>query len=151
MKEKAEDQAKEELATAQRNLNDEIKRLEAMKVELKRMQDHRTAKRAEYDMKVRSRQLKPQQMPQVDQFLRKLGEEESAFQETMKDQERRIQAAEAVVEQAKEKLVEAAKEKKAMEKHKESFMKQALKEMADKEADAQDELGQMIFMSGRNR
>lgn len=80
-------------------------------------------------------------------YEKRLRAEEDEVAAQIEDQKRVVAEAQAEVERKRAALAEAAKELKAIEKHKEKFLKQKKAERETREEQAGDEVGSALFLA----
>lgn len=148
LRQKAEDEAKEELARKLRALKDEQDELQRRKDALAGHQ----AKRASYERERGEAMKRGTTMAEVQRmgrFAERLREEEEDLKERIPPQVEKAAAAQGEVDQARAALVEAQKQKKAIEQHKEKWILEKKHERDAREANQLDELGQVIHQRSK--
>ena len=145
IREKEKDAAEKVYAEKQQLLAAEQKKLEDMKEHLREMGRQREAKKHEYAEKMRSGELNINQITANDRHIEKMKQNEAAYQVEIQRQVENVTEAEEVVEEAKEEMLKANQEYKALEKHKEKWLKQVKREQQLKEEDAVEDIAQAQY------
>lgn len=145
MREKAKKAAEEVYAEKKKLVAVEQKKLDEMKQKLVEMIEMRQAKKAEYAEKTRRGELTVSQITANDRHVDRLKSQEAAFQVEIDRQHERLRQAEKVAEEALQKVVEATTAFKALEKHKEKWLKQIRREQALKEELQVEDIAQAQF------
>ena len=151
MRQRAEKEAQDQLAAEKKKLIAEQQKLQELKDQKQQMIQARLARRDELTQKMRAGQMSVQKIQEEYRFLDRMAQEITAMDDVIYRQEQAVKAQELEVQHALEVLVEKSKELKALEKHKEKWLKEWKAEQARKEADRMDEVGQTIFMFNKNR
>jgi flagellar export protein FliJ len=145
LREKAKEEAEEHYAEKRRAVAEQEKILDDMKQQLRDMAAAREARKHEYAEKMRSGELNVNQINANDRHIEKLKQEEQAFQVEIQRQGERVREAEAEAEEAMQAMLAATQELKALEKHKEKWLKQVKREQMLKEEDAADDIAQAQY------
>lgn len=145
IREKAKKEAEEAYAEKKKAVAEQEKILDEMKQTLREMIQKREEKKAEYAEKMRSGQLNITQIQANDRHIERLKHEEQAYQVEIQRQEERVREAEAEAEKAMEAMLKATQEFKALEKHKEKWLKQVRREQMLKEEDAAEDIAQAQY------
>ncbi|MBI5545530.1 MAG: flagellar assembly protein FliH [Deltaproteobacteria bacterium] len=147
LRKRAEEAAKNEFAEAQ-------KALAAQKAELRRLTDDLAQRRADRKRKVDaylkemlSKGMGAMGVQGMGSYDKRLRAEEAEVEEQIEVQKERVAEAEDFAEQKRAALAEAAKEVKAIEKHKEKFLKQKKAEREAREDLAGEEIGNALFLA----
>ncbi len=146
MRERAEEEAKENLAKTKKKLQDEIDELGKRQQKLEQMIQDRLRRREDYSRQLASGQIKVSQQGMASRFIDRLKANEEDQNLRIDDQKKTIKAAEKNVTLAQEKLLKATQELKALQKHKEKWEEMVKKQINGKLEDLQDEIGQMLYM-----
>ncbi|MBI2377905.1 MAG: flagellar assembly protein FliH [Deltaproteobacteria bacterium] len=149
MRQRAEEDAKTAFAEAQKALRLEEKKLQEEEELLERMIADRKRRREEYSRKLASGEMKVTDQSSANRFLERMKEKEAEQKDRIEAQREQVRRAEKEVKKAQDALIEATQELKALQKHKENWETQIKKEMAAKEEDNLDEIGQVIFNQRR--
>lgn len=147
IREKEKDQAEEAYAEKKRGVAEQEKIRDEMKQNLRDMVALREAKKQEYNEKMREGALNVTQIQANDRHIERLKHEEQAYQVEISRQEDRVREAEAEAEEAMQAMLKANQEFKALEKHKEKWLKQVKREMALKEEDALEDIAQAQYFA----
>jgi hypothetical protein len=116
-----------------------------MKQKLAQMIEMRHQKKAEYAEKTRRGELTVSQITANDRHIDRLKSQEAAYQVEIDRQAERLREAERIAEEALQKVVEATQQFKALEKHKEKWLKQIKREQAIKEELAVEDIAQAQY------
>jgi cortactin len=120
-----------------------------MKAELERMIQDRHRRREEYSQKLASGEMKITDQSAAYRFIERLKEKEKEQELKIEAQKEQVRAAEKDVKRAQDAFIVATQDLKALQKHKEKWLADWKKEMAIKEEDVMDEVGQVIFNAKR--
>lgn len=145
IREQEKEQAEEVYAEKKRAVVEQERIRDEMKQKLRDMVAMREAKRLEYAEKMRSGELKITQIQANDRHIERLKHQEQAYQVEISRQEERVQEAQAVADEAMQDMLKATQEFKALEKHKEKWLKQVKREQALKEEDALEDIAQAQY------
>lgn len=145
IKERAEQDAKDLFARAQAALRDQEKLLADMEAELQRMIEDRERRREDYSRKLASGEMKVTDQSSAYRFIERLKEREAEQKYAIEGQRENVRNAEKEVKKAQDALIVATQDLKAIQKHKEKWAEEVRKERQQKEEDAMDEIGQVIF------
>lgn len=145
IREKAKDEAEEHYAEKKKAVAKEQKKLDDMKQQLRDMAAMREQKKLEYVEKMRAGELNVNQIQGNDRHIEKLKQEEQAFGVEIQRQGERVNEAQAEADEALEAMVLATQELKALEKHKEKWIKQIKREQTLKEEDQADDIAQAQY------
>ena len=121
------------------------KKLDDMKQTLRDMAAFRQSKKEEYAEKMRAGDLNINGIQANDRHIEKLKQEEQAYQVEIQRQAERVNEAQSEADDAMEAMLKATQEFKALEKHKEKWIKQVKREVTLKEEDAADEIAQAQY------
>lgn len=145
MREQAKKAAEEVYAEKKKLVAVEQAKLDEMKQKLADMIAMRHEKKAEYAEKTRRGELTVSQITANDRHIERLKSNEAAYQVEIDRQMERLRQAEKVAEDALQKVVEATQQFKALEKHKEKWLKQIKREQMIKEELAVEDIAQAQF------
>lgn len=145
LREKAKEEAEEFYAGKKKAVAKEQQKLDDMKQTLRDMAAARQAKKEEYAEKMRAGDLNINAIQANDRHIEKLKQEEQAYQVEIQRQHERVNEAQAEADDAMEAMLKATQDYKALEKHKEKWMKQVKREVMLKEEDAADEIAQAQY------
>lgn len=145
IKERAEQDAKDLFARAQMALREQEKLLADMEAELQRMIEDRERRREDYSRKLASGEMKVTDQSSAYRFIERLKEREAEQKYAIEGQRENVRNAEKEVKKAQDALIVATQDLKAIQKHKEKWAEEVRKERQQKEEDALDEIGQVIF------
>ena len=151
VRERKKEAAEQRLAVCLKALHDEKEKLKVMELELERMIAKREKRLREYLEKAMKGEVSAAEAISQDVYTKRLKELEKVQMEAIEGQKGVIRQRQEDVEVARQDLVVANQELKALEKHKENWIKQVKKEQAAKEENTLDELAQTIFLRGENR
>ena len=146
MRERAEEEAKQAFSEAVKALAAEQKKLKALEEDLDRRKAERKVKVQAYMAEVMKKGANPTSMTQMNRFEERLKDEEAQVALDIERQKEAVREAEKLVEQRRVEMAEAAKEKKAIEKHKENWVKQVKHERDQREDLAQEEIGNTLHL-----
>lgn len=145
MREKKKKEAEELYAEKKKKVIEEQKKLDDMKDTLKEMVQHRHDKKREYAERTRAGEYTVSQITANDRHVERLKQKEQAYQVEIDRQAERLQEAERVAQEAMDALVKATQDHKALEKHKEKWLKAVKREMAMKEELAVEDIAQSQY------
>ncbi len=145
LREQAKEAAEAEYAERKSELAAEEKKLEDLKQELRDMIDAREQKKLEYAEKLRQGEFSIQQIQGNDRHIERMKSEEQAFEMTIFRQQEVCEEKQGEVDQAMEKVLEATQEFKALEKHKEKWLKQVKAEQMKKEEEEAEDISQAQY------
>jgi len=150
LRERRREEAERALGLANQALATEQKRLADMEKELERMIAKREAKSREYAEKAMRGEMAAGGAVSANAYIERLKEQERMQQDSIAGQKDVVAQREQLVEAARQELVVANQEVKALEKHKEKWQEERKRELAAKQEEALDEIGQTIFL-GRDK
>ena len=151
VRERKKEAAEQRLAVCLKALHDEKEKLKVMELELERMIAKREKRLRDYLEKAMKGEVSAMEAISQDVYNKRLKELEKVQMEAIEGQKGVIRQRQEDVETARQELVVANQELKALEKHKENWIKQVKKEQAAKEENTLDELAQTIYLRGENR
>lgn len=143
---KAEDEAKEAFSASVKALDKEKKQLVSMQEQLERLKVERKAKVQVFLEEMTKKGGGINGFQQMGRFEQRLKDEEAQFALDVERQKEVVVQAEKLVEQRRAEMAEAAKEKKAIEKNKETWVKQVRAERMAKEELNQEEIGNALHL-----
>ncbi len=147
LRKRAEDAAKNEFAEAQKALAAARQELERLIQDLERRKAERKAKVDAYLKDLLSRGKGAMAVQGMGAYEKRLRAEEDEVVAQIEVQKGKVAEAEEFAEQKRAALAEAAKEVKAIEKHKEKFLKQKKAERDAREDLAGEEIGNALFLA----
>jgi hypothetical protein len=145
MREKTKKEKEEVYAEKRKKVVEEQQKLDEMRQKLKEMVQHRHDKKAEYAERTRRGEYTVSQIQQNDRHVDRLKQQEAAYQVEIDRQQERVQEAERIAAEAMEELVKATQDFKALEKHKEKWLKQVKREQMMKEEEAAEDIAQAQY------
>ncbi len=143
---RAEDEAKEAFSVAVKAVEAEKRTLAEMQHTLERMKTERKAKVQAFLVEVTAKGGGISGFQQMGRFEARLKDEEAQQALDIERQKEAVAQAEQLLEQRRVEMAEAAKEKKAIEKNKETFLKQARAERMAREELNQEEIGNALHL-----
>jgi flagellar protein FliJ len=146
IRERAEEEAKENFARAQQMLRQEQEYLAQLQQELKDMIAERQRRRQEYADKLASGEMKVHEQSGAHRYLARMKEAEAEQQTKIDGQQEQVREAEKYVQQMQHALVIASQELKALQKHKEKWEEERRRERMMKEEQMLDEIAQTIHL-----
>lgn len=145
MREKKKREAEEIYAEKKKIVIAEQKKHDEMKEKLKQMVQMRQDKRIDYAERTRRGEFTVMQIQGNDRHLERLKQTEAAYQVEIDRQGERVQQAERVAQEAMKDVVKTTTDFKALEKHKEKWLKQIKKEQMMKEESAAEDIAQAQY------
>ena len=145
LREKAKEEAEAEYADRKAELAAEERKLEALRQQLRDMIAAREQKKIEYAEKLRQGEFSIQQIQGNDRHIERMKSEEQAFEMTIFRQQEVCEEKQGEVDLAMEKVIEATQEYKALEKHKEKWLKQVKAEMMKKAEEEAEDISQAQY------
>lgn len=145
IREKAKEAAEEFYAEKKQAVVREQRKLDEMKQQLRDMAAFREEKKAEYAEQMRSGELNIHQIQGNDRHIEKLKQEEEAFLVEIQRQAERVDEAQKEADDAMQAMLKATQDFKALEKHKEKWLKQVKRELMLKEEDAAEDIAQAQY------
>jgi flagellar export protein FliJ len=146
MRERAEEEAKQAFAEAMKACEAEKRKLADLVADLERRKAERKGKIQAYMAEIMKKGANPGSMTQINRFEARLKDEEAQVALEIDRQKEVVVEAEKLVEQRRLEMADAAKEKKAIEKHKENWMKQVKYERQQKEDMSTEEIGNTLHL-----
>ncbi len=143
---RAEDEAKDAFSAAVKAHEAEKKKLASMQADLERKKVERKAKIQAFLEDVSQKGGGISGFQQMGRFENRLKDEEAQLALDIERQREAVDQAEKLVEQRRSEMAEAAKEKKAIEKHKENWVKEVRAERMAKEEMNQEEIGNSLHL-----
>lgn len=147
LRKRAEDAAKNEFAEAQKALAAARRELDRLIQDLERRKAERKAKVDAYLKDLLARGKGAMAVQGMGAYEKRLRAEEDEAAAQIEVQRGRVAEAEAFAEEKRAALAEAAKEVKAIEKHKEKFLKQKKAERDAREDLEGEEIGNALFLA----
>jgi len=147
MREKEKEKAEEAYAEAKRAVILEVKKQDQMKANLQDMIRARQDRRMEYAEKMRTGELTIAQITANDRHIERMKNEEAAYEVEIARQGERVKEKEEEAEKAKEEMLKATQDFKALEKHKEKWLKGVKREQMLKEEDAAEDIAQAQYFA----
>lgn len=144
---RAEEAAKNKFAQAQKELAAARAELQRLIDDLERRKRERKAKVDAYLQELVSKGMGALAVQGMGAYEKRLRAEEDEVAQQIEAQREVVARAEAEVERKRAALAEAAKEVKAIEKHKEKFLKQVKAEREAREEQASEEIGNALFLA----
>ncbi len=151
IRERAEEEAKEEFARATQRLRQEEAELKAQEDELERMIEDRKRRREEYARKLASGEMKVTDQSAAYRFIDRLKEKEAEQRGKIDAQREVVHEAEKALKRAQDELVAATQDLKALLKHKENWETKLKKERQLKEENNLDEIAQTMYQQRLRR
>jgi flagellar export protein FliJ len=148
---RAEDQAKNEFAEAQKAVARARAELQRLKDDLERRKVERKRKMDEYFAELLAKGMGALGVQGVSTYEKRLRAEEDEVARLIEAQVAAVAEAEAEAERKRAALAEAAKEVKAIEKHKEKFLKQKKAERDTREELAAEEIGNALYLARQRK
>lgn len=145
MREKKKKEAEEVYAEKKKKVVEEQKKLDDMKQKLKDMVQHRQNKKVEYAERTRKGEYTVSQIQANDRHIERLKQQEAAYQVEIDRQQERVQEAERIAAEAMDVVVKCTQDFKALEKHKEKWVKQVRREQMMKEELAAEDIAQAQY------
>ena len=145
IRERAEEEAKEEFARATRRLREEEAELKVQEDELERMIEDRKRRREEYARKLASGEMKVTDQSAAHRFIDRLKDREAEQRGKIDAQREVVHEAEKALKRAQDELIAATQDLKALLKHKENWETKLKKERQLKEENNLDEIAQTMY------
>lgn len=145
MREKKKKEAEELYAEKKKKVAEEQHKLDDMKNTLKEMVQQRHDKKVEYAERMRRGEYTVSQITANDRHIERLKQKEAAYQVEIDRQEERLHEAERVAQEAMDALVKATQDHKALEKHKEKWLKAVKREQMMKDELAVEDIAQAQY------
>jgi hypothetical protein len=147
IREKAKKAAEEVYAEKKKLAAEEQQKHDAMKQNLRDMVAAREQRKQDYAERMRSGELNVNQITANDRHIEKMKQEENAYQVEINRQGERVVEAEAVAEEAMQDMLKASQDYKALEKHKEKWVKGVKREIQIKEEEAVEDIAQAQYFA----
>lgn len=145
MREKKKVEAEEAYAEKRKLVALEQKKLDGMKQKLREMVQLRQTKKADYADRTRAGEYTIAQIQGNDRHVEKLRLTEEAFQVEIDRQHERVVDAERVAQDAMDVVIKCTQDFKALEKHKDKWLKQIKREQMIKEEMAAEDIAQAQY------
>jgi hypothetical protein len=146
MRERAEEEAKQAFSEAMKALATEKKKQADLEADLERRKSERKGKIQAYMAEIMKKGANPGAMTQMNRFEQRLKDEEAQVGLEIERQKEVVREAEKLLEQRRLEMADAAKEKKAIEKHKENWLKAVKYERQQKEDMNTEEIGNTLHL-----
>lgn len=146
IRERAEEEAKENFARAQQMLNQEQQYLAQLEQELEDMIAERNRRRREYADKLAAGEMKISEQSGANRYIARMKEAEGEQQTRIDSQKEQVREAEKYAQQMQHALIIASQELKALQKHKEKWQEERRRERMMKEEEMLDEIAQTIHL-----
>lgn len=146
IRERAEEEAKENFARAQHILKQERDYLAQLQQELEDMIEERHRRRREYADKLASGEMKIHEQSSANRYIARMKEMELEQQTKIDGQKEQVREAEKYVQQMQYALVQATQDLKALQKHKEKWEEEKKRERQMREEEMLDEIAQTIHL-----
>jgi flagellar export protein FliJ len=146
MRERAEEEAKQAFSEAMKALAAEKKKQADLEADLERRKSERKGKIQAYMAEIMKKGANPGAMTQMNRFEQRLKDEEAQVGLEIERQKEVVREAEKLLEQRRLEMADAAKEKKAIEKHKENWLKAVKYERQQKEDMNTEEIGNTLHL-----
>ena len=151
LRKRAEDAAKHEFADAQKALAAAKAELQRLIADLARRKAERKAKIDAYMKEMLAKGMGAMAVQGMGSYEKRLRAEEAEVAQQIEVQKGKVAEAEEFAEQKRAALAEAAKDVKAIEKHKEKFLKQKKAERDAREEMAGEEIGNALFLARQRK
>jgi flagellar export protein FliJ len=151
MRERAKEDAEQAFAEAMTALAKEKAALKTLQEDLERRKAERKAKIAAYLQEVMAKGVQAGGLSSLNRFEDRLKDEEAQVGLEIERQDLAVKDAEKVVDEKRFAMAEAAKELKAIEKHKEKWVKQVRTERDMREELSQEEIGNALFLARQKK
>lgn len=145
MREKKKKEAEEAYAEKKKKVVEEQNKVNDMKQTLRSMLQRRQERKAEYAERTRQGEYTVAQIQANDRHIEKMKQQEHAYQVEIDRQQERVVEAERIAAEAMEVVVKATQDFKALEKHKEKWVKQVRREQMLKEELAAEDIAQAQY------
>ncbi|MEM7676913.1 MAG: hypothetical protein AAF449_12995 [Myxococcota bacterium] len=151
IRERAEEEAKEELARAKQRVKQELDLLKEFEDELENMIQDRKRRREEYAQKLASGEMKITDQSAAYRFIDRLKEREAEQRGKIDAQREAVYEAEKAAQRAQDEYIAASQDLKALLKHKENWETKLRKERQIKEENNLDEIAQTMYQQRLRR
>ncbi|MHB8878733.1 MAG: flagellar assembly protein FliH [Myxococcaceae bacterium] len=148
---RAEEAAKQAFSDATRALVKEQQEQKRLEADLEKRKAERKAKVMAYLQEVMKKGVGAGGLASMNRFEERLKDEEAQVALDIERQKVTVAEALKVVEVRRQEMAVAARDKKAIEKHKEKWVKQVKTERAAKEEMNQEEIGNALFLARQKR
>jgi flagellar export protein FliJ len=149
IRQRKKEQAEHYLAECLAELKRQQDRLEALEMELVRMEERRQTLRRTFMDKAMAGEVGAQAATQHNTYIEHLKDQEKRQAEAIAEQKDVVKEKEAVVADARAQLLARTQELKALEKHREKWLEDIKKEIAAKEELVMDDIAQTIYLRGQ--
>jgi flagellar export protein FliJ len=147
MRQRAEEAAKQAFSEAMQALFKQQKELDRLKADLERRKRERKEKIAAYLQEIFAKGTGAGGMTQLHRFEERLKDEEAQVALDIEKQKELVKQAERLVEERRRAMAEAARDVKAIEKHKEKWLKDWKYQRELAEDLAREEIGNALFLA----
>lgn len=151
IRERAEEAAKQAFSEAMQALAKEQAEQRRLEEDLERRKRERKEKVRAYFEEVMAKGAGSGGLTMMNRFEQRLKDEEAQVALEIERQKEIVKAAQSHVEVKRAEMAEAAKELKAIEKHKENWVKQIRAERMAREELVQEEIGNALFLARQRR
>ncbi len=147
MRERTKKEKEDAYAQEQKKVAAEEGKLKTMQETLEKMKTTRDEKRMEYANAMQKEMLTIEKIAVNNRHLDMLVQKEAAYEIEINKQLSVVEQVKKIAKEALEKMLTATQEFKALEKHREQWLKEVKKEIEKKEDEAVDEISQAQYFS----
>ena len=147
MRERTKKETEDAYAQEQKKVAAEEGKLKTMQETLEKMKMTRDEKRMEYANAMQKEMLTIEKIDVNNRHLDMLVQKEAAYEIEINKQISVVEQVKKIAKEALEKMLTATQEFKALEKHREQWLKEVKKEIEKKEDEAVDEISQAQYFS----
>jgi YscO-like protein len=147
MRERSKKDAEDAYAKEQKKVATAENKLKTMQKTLEEMKATRDQKRVEYANAMQKERMTIEKIEINNRHLEMLVEKENTYEIEINKQVAVVEQAKKVAKEALDKMLKATQEFKALEKHRENWLKEVKVEIEKKENDAGDEISQAQYFS----
>lgn len=151
MRARAKEEAEQAFSAAIKALEKEKQELQRLIDDLERRKRERKEKVAAYLKEVMAKGAGINGMNMMSRFEERLKDEEAQVALEVERQREAVKVAEKLVERRRQEMADAAMELKAIEKHKENWLKQVKYERQQREELNQEEIGNALFLARQRK
>ncbi len=151
IRERAKKDAEQAFSAASEALKKEKAELQRLVDELERRKRERKEKVAAYLKEVMAKGAGIKGMNMMSRFEERLKDEEAQVALEVERQREAVKVAERLVERRRQEMTDATMELKAIEKHKENWLKQVKYERQQREELNQEEIGNALFLARQRK
>jgi len=145
VREKKEEEAKINFASAQNTLQQEMKKEKILKEEQKSIQQKQQDTYQQLSNKLSQSPMKITEFTLYQTYKKGLNNQEIKVIEKITLQQQEIKKAQLKVDSARQKFIKASKDRQVIEKHKEKWVEKIKHEIDQKEQKEQDEIGNVLY------